>query len=722
MAQSPPRGLKRTADEAFTAPRRIRPLDRDVVNKIAAGEIIVAPVNALKELIENAVDAGSTALEILVKDGGLKLLQITDNGSGINREDLAILCERHTTSKLKAFEDLTSIGTYGFRGEALASISHIAHLTVTTKTKDSQIAHRAYYLGGKLAPPKPGQTAEPKATAGRPGTQIQVEDMFYNIPNRRNAFRSPSEEYAKILDMVGRYSVHCKGVSFSCKKQGESGASLSVPGHADIIDRIRLVHNSTIANELFSYTVTNETLGFTSTGWASTANYSGKKTTLLLFINHRSVESSAIRKAIEQTYQPFLPRHGHPFVYLSLDIDPARVDVNVHPTKREVNFLNEEDIIALICDEIRTSLGKVDTSRTFMTQSLLSSKRPTNTSAPETPMADVSSATELLSDGTPSRPLTKRVPKTYENNLVRTDDRARKITSMLPPLRPNSPDTSILPTDDLAYTTTTKEHTLCRLTSIKTLRALVRDDIHNDLTTSMAAHTFVGIVDTSRRIAAVQAGVKLLLIDYGLFTAEYFYQLCLTDFGNFGVIKLDPPLDLHEILTIGARHEEAVMTSEQRLRNQGFDWAAAVDKVFDQLVQRRDMLAEYFSLEISQEGMLEGLPLLVKGYTPCMKKLPGFLLKLGPKVKWTEEQACFETFCREVAAWYVPEPMVNDSKRGAEGGDEDAAAKRRRHVLSALEHVLFPAMKGRLVVTKGMRSGVLEVADLKGLYRVFERC
>jgi DNA mismatch repair protein MLH1 len=167
-------------------------LDPDVVNKIAAGEIIVAPMHALKELIENSVDAGSTSIEILVKDGGLKLLQITDNGHGIDvsvcperkvynaytletqTDDLPILCERFTTSKLKEFEDLTSIGTYGFRGEALASISHIAHLTVTTKTANSSCAWRAQYSDGKLVPAKPGQNAKPKPTAGRGGTQITV--------------------------------------------------------------------------------------------------------------------------------------------------------------------------------------------------------------------------------------------------------------------------------------------------------------------------------------------------------------------------------------------------------------------------------------------------------------------------------------------------------------------------------------------------------------------
>ena len=164
-------------------------------------------MHALKELIENSVDAGSTSIEIAVKDGGLKLLQITDNGHGINvrfqiqelkslskpiqNDDLPILCERFTTSKLKAFEDLTSIATYGFRGEALASISHIAHLTITTKTADSSCAWRAHYLDGKLAPPKPGQSTEPKPIAGRPGTQITVRISTWLLSKLTGTGRRP---------------------------------------------------------------------------------------------------------------------------------------------------------------------------------------------------------------------------------------------------------------------------------------------------------------------------------------------------------------------------------------------------------------------------------------------------------------------------------------------------------------------------------------------------
>ncbi|KAK4544335.1 hypothetical protein LTR36_004226 [Oleoguttula mirabilis] len=711
---SPPRGTKRKADE-LEAPRRIRALHEDVVNKIAAGEIIVAPVHALKELIENAVDAGSTSLEILVKDGGLKLLQITDNGCGINKDDLPILCERFTTSKLKAFEDLTSIGTYGFRGEALASISHIAHLAVTTKTADSSCAWKAHYAGGKLTPAKPGQSADPKACAGRQGTQIAVEDLFYNVPTRRRAFRSASEEYAKIADVVGRYAVHCKNVAFSCKKHGEAGAGIAVPANATVRDRIRMVHNSAVANELIDFDSANAQYGFRTDGLVSNANYSGKRTTLLLFINHRSVESTAIKRAIEQTYSPFLPKGGKPFVYLSLDIDPARVDVNVHPTKREVNFLNEEDIIELICDEIRTRLGKVDTSRTFMTQSLLSGgKTPSISKANTVPDESVGSRTA------PQRPSTSAsksasTQRPSENNLVRTDAKTRKITAMLPKAQRTSSPSREFAADGVTYDHTDKEPTTCRLTTVKELRASVRENMHNELTDVFANHTFVGIADERKRIAAMQGGVKLYLVDYGMVAAEYFYQLGLTDFGNFGIIRFNPPLSLREMLEIGVAQAKALEPAEL-----DFDWEQIVPAVTEQLMSRKAMLAEYFALEISDDDELLSIPLMMKGYMPSLAKLPNFLLRLGPHVDWSDEKICFQTFLRELASFYVPEVLPPEPPGGEP--EDDEVAGRRTELHQSIENVLFPAFKSRLVATRSLLKGTIEVANLKGLYRVFERC
>ncbi|KAF2423604.1 DNA mismatch repair protein mutL [Tothia fuscella] len=717
-----PRGTKRKANGTPTinAPRRIQALSQDVVNKIAAGEIIVAPVHALKELVENAVDAGSTSLEILAKDGGLKLLQITDNGHGIHKDDMALLCERFTTSKLKTFDDLTSIGTYGFRGEALASISHIAHLTVTTKTQDSSCAWKAQYGDGKLVPTKPGQSAEPKPTAGRQGTQITVEDLFYNVPTRRRAFRSASEEYAKILDLVGRYAMHCSNVAFSCKKAGESTLGISVPANATTLDRIRQIHSSAVANELIEFQTESDRWGFKAEGHISNANYSVKRTMLLLFINHRSVESSAIKKAIEQTYAQFLPKGGHPFIYLSLEIEPHRVDVNVHPTKREVNFLYEDEIIETICDEVRARLGKVDTSRTFMTQSLIpGGKVPiVRTASPEknqavatTPQPDNSarkSATKLSSQ------------KIYENNLVRTDHTSRKITSMLPPGQHPSSDRIPLEdaSDQIVYEHSDKEATSCRLTTIKELRAQVRDNMHGDLTDVFATHTFVGIVDERRRIVAVQSGVKLYLIDYAMVCNEYFYQIGLTNFGNFGSIRFDPPLDLRELLTVAATHEMRSLEPGRTV-----DWEAVVQDVYNQLVDRRDLLSEYFSFEISEDGKVSSVPLLIKGYMPSMAKLPRFLLRLGPHVNWNEEKPCFETFLRELANFYVPEALpIASGVLDNPTAEDDETAGRRKHLARVIENILFPAFKARLVATKDLLKGVVEVANLKGLYRVFERC
>ena len=653
---------------------------------------------------------------------------------------MPILCERFTTSKLKAFEDLSSISTYGFRGEALASISHIAHLTITTKTADSSCAWRAHYADGKLALAKPGKSADPKPTAGRGGTQItvslakkvllnlinetQVEDLFYNVLSRQKAFRSPSEEYAKILDVIGRYAVHCTGVAFSCKKHGDSAMGISTPSNASTVDCIRQIHGSAVANELINFEVSDDKWGFKASGWTTSANYHVKKTTILLFINHRSVESSAIKKAIEQTYSAFLPKGGHPFIYLSLDIDPQRVDVNVHPTKREVNFLNEDEIIESICAEISTRLSQVDTSRTFTTQSLLPSAK--------VPVSSSSKSQSGRSNSTQSKPSQKPPSSTparpYENNLVRTDPQLRKITSMLPPSMSNPSTPAPAST---TYLSSPKTPTTCCLTTVKYLRAAVRESMHANLTEVFASHTYVGLVDPCRRIATIQGGVKLFLVDYGMVCNEYFYQLGLTDFGNFGAIRFEPPLDVMTLITICVQREKALGKPE----DEGVPWNDVPRMVTNQLIDRRAMLLEYFNFEISPEGELVSIPLLMKGYTPSLAKLPRFLMRLGPCVDWLNEENCFHTFLSELASFYTPEQLpAGGNKKDGQGDahmDEDSndmadsdttLDARKEEMARVLEHVLFPAFKARLVATKGLLKGVIEVANLKGLYRVFERC
>ena len=331
-------------------PGRIQKLDETVVNRIAAGEVVQRPSAAIKEMLENCLDAGATSITVTVKGGGMQLLLIQDNGSGIKKEDLGIVCERFTTSKLTTFEDLRTISTFGFRGEALASITHVAHVTITTRTADAQCAYKAKYSDGKLVPVKPGGKAEPSPCAGTIGTTIAVEDLFYNMHTRKSAFKNLNEQYQRVLDVVTKYAVHYSasatssgsgsasgGVSFTCKKQGSALADLHTQG-TSVTDTIRLAYGAAVARELLDVEFStasdvsdadaaaasaakgtdadnadsdgNEGRGadalendseqekceFAVNGKLSNANYSSKRGMFILFINHRLVESASIKR------------------------------------------------------------------------------------------------------------------------------------------------------------------------------------------------------------------------------------------------------------------------------------------------------------------------------------------------------------------------------------------------------------------------------------------
>ena len=606
------------------------------------------------------------------------------------------------------------------------------------------------------------------------------------MPRRRKTLRSASEEYSRILELVGRYAIHCSGVALSCKKFGDSLTSISVPASATTVERIRQIYGSSIANELIIFEKTSKEWGFKANGWVTNVNYNAKKTAFILFINHRAVESAAIKKAMEQTYSSFLPKNGHGFIYLSLEIEPHRVDVNVHPTKKEVFFLDEDEVISMLVNELRERLSKVDESRIFVTRSLVQDSNRTSGVPSSTNRSKVSYSAYGSS-----------VKRVYDHDLIRTDSRERKITTLLPAaVRSSSPvaGDGADDTENSKYRYEPRTPTTCRLASIKELRAEVVEALHYELGQTLFRHVYVGVVDFPRRIVAIQSGIRLLLVDYGMLANELFYQIGLADFGNFGSFRFDPPLSLKEMLRIGTEIERARQCDD----SEELDWSEVIDVVYQQLMDRREMLAEYFELRISEDGELEGIPLLLKDYTPSLVKLPHFLLRLGPHVNWKEEKPCFETFLAELASFYTPESLPNPpvtklSKNGtasskiptrtaANGGDinmydnvdndddEDDNDKdenrykmsqpavengkessnhstskdrkndddvlddsqqqqedpeivaRRSEIEKAIERVFFPAFKTRLVATKGLLAGVMEIADLKSLYKVFERC
>eukprot|EP00750_Incisomonas_marina_P024644 INCI5135.20.p1 GENE.INCI5135.20~~INCI5135.20.p1 ORF type:complete len:800 (-),score=149.93 INCI5135.20:132-2531(-) len=391
-----PKSSMATSSPGSEAVPSIMKLDEAVVNRIAAGEVVHRPASAVKEMMENSLDAGSTSITIVLKDGGLKMLQITDDGHGIRKSDLGIVCERFTTSKLRQFNDLDHIQTYGFRGEALASITHVAHVTIMTKTAGSSNAWKAKYSDGKLVPLQPGRKAGPMPCAGVKGTQITVNDMFYNVATRRKALKSASEEFKRVLEVVSRYAIHfgSRGVSFTCKKYGQGLPALHTLKGNSTLQNISAVYGSQLAQELVPFEAaenwgtrsdkeieagpaqgSNDTdddkFSYSAKGFISNANFNRATGIFLLFINDRLVQSAKLKRAFDNVYSEYLPRKRHAFVYLSVTLPSHHCDVNVHPTKNQVHFLHEELLIDKLQQALSGKLRGANQSRTYRTQALL---------------------------------------------------------------------------------------------------------------------------------------------------------------------------------------------------------------------------------------------------------------------------------------------------------------------------------------------------------------
>ncbi|KAM7507577.1 hypothetical protein LguiA_018030 [Lonicera macranthoides] len=259
-------------------PPKIQRLDESVVNRIAAGEVIQRPVSAIKELVENSLDANSTSVNVVVKDGGLKLIQVSDDGHGIRYEDLPILCERHTTSKLSKFEDLQSIKSMGFRGEALASMTYVGHVTVTTITRGQLHGYRVSYRDGVME-------HEPKACAAVKGTQIMIENLFYNMAARRKTLQNSADDYPKIVDMLSRFAIHHMNVGFSCRKHGAARADVHTVAVSSRLDAIRSVYGLSVARSLIKIDASDNDLSssvFEMDGFISNSNYIAKKITMIV--------------------------------------------------------------------------------------------------------------------------------------------------------------------------------------------------------------------------------------------------------------------------------------------------------------------------------------------------------------------------------------------------------------------------------------------------------
>ncbi|KAJ6237000.1 DNA mismatch repair protein mlh1 [Anaeramoeba flamelloides] len=352
--------------------KRIKKLNENTIRQIAAGEVVQRPTSALKELLENSLDAGSTQIKIHLKKGGMKLLRVIDNGCGIKVEDLPILCERFTTSKLRSFSDLQSVSTFGFRGEALSSISFVSHLTVITQPRGSQLAYRAHFKDGKLLKPRSqqnGQSQEEASVvpiAGIPGTQIEIGDLFYNQPSRLRSFKKTSEETNRILNVVRCYSINNPQVAFVVT-QNEKALPLfknkKTNQFGNSLKRIAEIYSLDVKKCLFKLqinTLINNSFRLKLEGYISNLNYCkeekeahSKMPHFILFINKRLVQNYQMKTQIMKVYKERVKTKGKPFMFFNLILPPECVDVNVHPTKKEVKFLHEAFVIDTIVKNIQ---------------------------------------------------------------------------------------------------------------------------------------------------------------------------------------------------------------------------------------------------------------------------------------------------------------------------------------------------------------------------------
>jgi DNA mismatch repair protein MutL len=329
--------------EAPPSPR-VRLLDSHTVNQIAAGEVIERPASALKELIENALDAGASRIEIDLEDSGRTLIRVSDDGCGMSLADARESLQRHATSKIGSVDDLTHVGTLGFRGEALPSIASVSRLTLATAEADG--LRTVLQVEG-------GHIHEPAGASGPKGTEVRVEDLFYNTPARLKFLKSDTTELGACLECVSRYAIAYPAVSFVMTHNGQQAMRTS--GSGDLLEAIADVWGREMARSLAEIDTT--VAGMRLRGFISPPHVTRPtRAYQYLYVNGRPVRTRTLTVALDQAYRDLTPEKRFPMIVLLMDVDPARVDVNVSPTKSEVKFQQEGQAFDALRISIKSAL------------------------------------------------------------------------------------------------------------------------------------------------------------------------------------------------------------------------------------------------------------------------------------------------------------------------------------------------------------------------------
>src|SRR5438309_549449 len=325
---------------------RIRLLPDTVASQVAAGEVVERPASVVKELIENSIDAGARKIEIMTRRGGISLVRVIDDGSGMDRDDALLSLERHATSKIRSAADLAAIATLGFRGEALPSIASVSRFRLTTREPSAVAGTEIVINGGKIDIVRDGGEA--------PGTQVEVRSLFYNLPARRKFLRSENTESRNIEHQVHLQAIGHPQIGFSLLR--DDRVLFQLPAAATLSDRIRDLFGVELLQRLVEVTSTRSPK-IRISGFIGQAGLSRQtRTQQLVFVNGRAIESSFLTAAIREGYHTALMKGQYPVTFLFLELDPASVDVNVHPAKREVRFRDPAAVREIVIQSIQQTL------------------------------------------------------------------------------------------------------------------------------------------------------------------------------------------------------------------------------------------------------------------------------------------------------------------------------------------------------------------------------
>ena len=323
----------------------IHVLDETTINQIAAGEVVERPASVIKELVENAIDAGATSIEVEIAEGGIEYMRITDNGCGMSEVDARLAVLRHATSKIRSADDLYDIASLGFRGEAIASIASVSKFTLRTRQETDDMGTRIYIEGGHMVDCDPCGTSV--------GTTIEVKDLFYNTPARRKFLKSTRTEANKIQDMIGKLALSHTNIAFKCIV--DTRVTIMTPGNHKMVDTIAALYGFKVSEDVFPIAYEAEGIYVEGVVSKPTVLKSSRQWQTTI-VNQRVISDKAIYKAIDTAYHALLPKGGYPLVVLQIVVPPGTVDINVHPRKSEVKFSDDKPVFKAVYNSILQAL------------------------------------------------------------------------------------------------------------------------------------------------------------------------------------------------------------------------------------------------------------------------------------------------------------------------------------------------------------------------------